>query len=294
MFKTLSSARVNLVRTQSFKRTRRGELCVKLIPLQFLLLIVGCLLISSPASAQEDDSVERSSEEIIRSYVADFRSDRFASNPIEFGIEVESIGSWHVVVKGEKAGDEWRVDLENGKPSTPTFIYKIEPETLRAIDRGELNPLTAQGKAFSGDYTPMSVAYMDGFAPTLEQNAAINPFSFHFWTRGFPEVIPFGRELTREAHGGQFVAFYYETGLRTAWTSIAPGGRVRDDPREQAMPFPMLIIGIEGVAEGEVDGTAVSLPAGKAVFIPANSTHIWWNDTEEPTSAILIMFGKGA
>ncbi len=65
------------------------------------------------------------------------------------------------------------------------------------MDQGAINPLTAQGKAFSGDYNPMSISQMEGYSPTHQQNAAINPFSFHFWTRGFPEVIPFGEGLTR-------------------------------------------------------------------------------------------------
>ena len=86
--------------------------------------------------------------------------------------------------------------------------------------------------------------------------AAINPFSFHFWTRGFPEVIPFGKGMTRRAHGSNFVVFYYEKGLRTAWYRVEPGERVRDDPREMAMPFPMLVIGVDGTAEGELDGNA--------------------------------------
>ncbi len=256
---------------------------------------ISLLTISQePAASQEKQAPEKSAEQIIESYVQDFRSDRFAADPMVFGVRVPGEGEWHVRVKGKKQGNAWEVELGKGPSPEPTFVYQIEAETLRAIDRGEINPLTAQGKAFTGDYTPMSISQMEGYRPTLEQNAAINPFSFHFWTRGFPEVIPFGETLTRTAHGAQFVALYYQTGLRTAWANIEPGGRVRDDPREQAMPFPMLIIGIQGTAEGEVDGVRVSLPAGTAVFVPPQATHLWWNDTDQPASAILVMFGEGA
>ncbi len=244
--------------------------------------------------AVEDRPPPPSAAEIITSYVEDFRSDRFASSPMHFGVRVPGEGEWHVHVTGEKTDAGWDVRLADGPPPTPTFIYRIEPDTLRAIDRGVLNPLTAQGKAFSGDYTPMSIVQMEGYAPTMAEYAAVNPFSFHFWTRGFPEVIPFGEGLTREAHGADFVAFYYQTGLRTVWTRIRPGGRVRDDPREQAMPFPMLIIGVNGVAEGEVDGVRVTLPEGHAVFVPPHAPHVWWNDTDTPAEAILVMFGEGA
>jgi len=245
----------------------------------------------APSKAQEKS---KSIEQIIESYVMDFRSDRFAAKPMLFGIEVPGEGKWHVRVTGKKNDTDWGAELDEGPAPEPTFVYKIEAETLRAMDQGAINPLTAQGKAFSGDYTPMSISQMEGYSPTLQQNAAINPFSFHFWTRGFPEVIPFGEGLTREAHGANFVAFYYEKGLRTAWTRVAPGGRVRDDPREQAMPFPMLIVGVEGTAEGEVDGKRVTLPAGNAVFVRPNVKHLWWNDTDKPAAAILIMFGEGA
>lgn len=233
-------------------------------------------------------------EQIIESYVKDFRSDRFAAEPMLFGIKVPEAGEWHVRVTGERSDDGWKVELGKGPAPTPAFCYKVDADTLRAIDQEELNALTAQGKAFEGEYTPMSIIQMEGYEPSLEQLAAINPFSFHFWTRGFPEVIPFGEGLTRRAHGSNFVVFYYEKGLRTAWYRVLPGERVRDDPREMAMPFPMLVVGVNGTAQGEVDGERVSLPAGNTIFIPAKVNHRWWNETTKPAEAILIMFGEGA
>ncbi|MEM7227534.1 MAG: cupin domain-containing protein [Planctomycetota bacterium] len=75
---------------------------------------------------------------------------------------------------------------------------------------------------------------------------------------------------------------------------VEPGERVRDSAQEMAAPFPMLVVATKGTTEGEVDGARVSLPAGNTVFIPANVAHKWWNDTDEATEAILIMFGEGA
>lgn len=140
----------------------------------------------------------------------------------------------------------------------------------------------------------MRVAMMEGFKPSMEEYGKINPFSFHFWTRGFPEIIPFGEGMTRRAHGSNFIVFYYEPGLRTAWYRVLPEERVRDDAREQAAPFPMMIVAIKGTTEGEVGGERVSLSAGNTIFIPANVNHKWWNETDEATEAILIMFGQGA
>lgn len=104
----------------------------------------------------------------------------------------------------------------------------------------------------------MSIKPIEGFEPSIEENAKINPFSFHFWTRGFPEIIPFSAGMTRKAHGSNFTAFYFETGLRTAWYRLLPDERVIDDAREQAAPIPMLIIAVEGMNAGKVDGQSVS------------------------------------
>ncbi|OJJ19426.1 hypothetical protein BKI52_21695 [marine bacterium AO1-C] len=232
--------------------------------------------------------------DIIKSYVEDYRQDRYASEAMQFGIEVPKHGAWTVNVTGKKVGTNWEVLLKEGLPKTPTFVYKIEYPTLVGIHKGKINALTAQGKAFAGDYTPMSIYQMKGYKPTMVEYAKINPFSFHFWTRGYPEIIPFGESTTRRAHGSNFTVFYYEKGLRTAWYRVLPKERVRDNPREQAAPFPMLIVAIKGTTKGIVGGKNVSLEKGQTIFIPPNVAHKWWNDTKEPTEAILIMFGKGA
>ncbi|MEM6645539.1 MAG: cupin domain-containing protein [Bacteroidota bacterium] len=257
----------------------------------FLALLLGAVTVGV---TQAQHSAGLGAAEIIASYVEDYRSDRFAEDPITFGIDVPEQGQWTVSVTGNKVGEQWEVLLTDGPPEVPTFIYRIEPRTLEAIHEGTLNALTAQGKAFAGDYTPMSISMMEGYAPTGEEHARINPFSFHFWTRGFPEVIPFGEGLTRRAHGSNFVVFYYEQGLRTAWYRVLPEEQVRADPREQSMPFPTMIVAIEGTTEGEVDGKRVSLTKGQTLFIPPNVQHKWWNETDTPTEAILIMFGEGA
>ncbi|MEM9857430.1 MAG: cupin domain-containing protein [Bacteroidota bacterium] len=255
------------------------------------LLVV--LMISFKAQTQPSKNHKAVASKIIKAYVDDFRKDRFASEPMYFGIEVSNVGTWTIDVTGVKK-DEWEVKLTEGKPMKPTFIYKLGLETLQAIDNGKINALTAQGKAFAGDYTPLSIEEMEGYKPSIAELDKVNPFSFHFWTRGFPETIPFREDMTRVAHGSNFVVFYYEKGLRTAWYRILPNERVRDDAREQAAPFPMMGVTIKGTAEGEVDGKKVTVPEGNTVFIPANVQHKWWNDSNKPVEIVLIMFGKGA
>lgn len=259
-----------------------------------IVFVLGLITMPSSQAQSESGETEMDIPKIVESYVEDFRKDRFALNPVTFGIEVTDSGIWTVEVTGKAMDSGWEVLLTDGLPAKPTFYYNIEATTLKAIHEGKINALTAQGKAFSGDYTPMSVAMMEGFQPTMEEYGKINPFSFHFWTRGYPEIIPFGEGMTRRAHGSNFTVFYYEPGIRTAWYRVLPEERVRDDVREQAAPFPMLIVAIKGTTEGEVDGQRVTLSQGNTIFIPANVMHKWWNERDEATEAILIMFGDGA
>lgn len=262
-----------------------------------LLSLLFCLCISIFSYAkglEQKHQDELSAEEMIASFVVDFKNDRYASEARIIGVEVPNHGSWTITITGKKVNDQWEASIRKGLPKTATYVYRIEFPTLQAIYNRKINALTAQGKAFSSDYTPMSVREMDGFKPTLDDDSELNAFSFHFWTKGFPEVIPFRADATRKAHGSNFVVFYYEKGLRTAWYNILPGERVRDDAREQAMPFPMMGVTIKGTIEGEVDGKRVTVSEGNTVFIPANVQHKWWNDSKEPVEVILIMFGKGA
>lgn len=250
--------------------------------------------VSSSVAHESENIKKEGAEQMIRSYVIDYKKDRYANEKRIVGVEVLGTGKWTITVTGKKLNDGWQVLLSEGLPNIPTYVYRIELETLKAIYQGEINALTAQGKAFSSDYTPMSVVEVNGYNPTVNDDSDLNAFSFHFWTKGFPEVIPFREDATRKAHGSNFTVFYYEKGLRTAWYNILPGDRVRDDAREQAMPFPMMGVTIKGTIEGIVDGERITVSEGNAVFIPANVHHKWWNDSDSAVEVILIMFGEGA
>lgn len=240
--------------------------------------------------------LKKEMENIITSYVEDYKTDRHAAEKRVVGIKVPEVdGEWTITITGKEIADKkWEVNLAEGLPNIPTYVYRAEVSALKAIYNGEMNALTAQAKAFSTDYAPLDVQEINEYQPTEEEDGALNAFSFHFWTKGFPEVIPFRPNATRRAHGAGVTVFYYEKGLRTAWFNMLPGERVREDAREQAMPFPMMGVMIKGTAKGIVDGEPITVSEGNTVFIPANVHHKWWNESEENVELILIMFGKGA
>ncbi|MEM7202081.1 MAG: cupin domain-containing protein [Planctomycetota bacterium] len=234
-----------------------------------------------------------STEQILRRFVEDFRSDPAAATARTFAIRVrgDDGGSWTVEVTGEQADDgQWGVVLRPGEPRTPTFYYALSAAMLVAIDAGRLNALTAQGKAFADEVAPMETEFMAGAEPF-----DANPFSFHFWTRGFPEKVALDAQLARRVHGVKNIPIYYEQGLRTIWSTIQKGERVNNGPGQPMLvPFPILVVGIKGRAIGTMNGKPVEAKAGEVVFIPPLTPYEWWNEDDEPCEALLVMFGAGA
>jgi hypothetical protein len=255
------------------------------------LLLTVCLTASSqPTQA-------RSAEDILRTYVEDFRSDPAAAEPVTFGVRIsgQGGGDWQVTLGGKRDGTgSYQVELGRGLPAGPSAFYVLDLATLRKIDAGELNALTAMGRARASDPAPMDIGFMDGFQPDPGFIAEFLPLSFHFWTRGFPEVVNFGGQYGREVHGATMVVFYYQKGLRSAWGRVEKGQHVNRDPKDQTNPFPTMIIGIRGRALAKVGGKEVALRAGQMAFIPAGVSHEAWNPYDEPAEIIILMFGEGA
>jgi mannose-6-phosphate isomerase-like protein (cupin superfamily) len=263
----------------------------------FFTALLAIVATGLGVTASGDRSVPRTVEDILRSYVVDFRGDPAAAEPLVFGIVVKDAGDpeWHVVVSGKKGPEgAFGVDLHKGLPATPSPYYTTDTATLRRIDAGQLNAMTALGRARMSDPAPMDVGFMPGFQPGDDFLARMLPFTFHFWTRGFPEVVGFGKEQSRVVHGANIVILYYQKGLRSGWARIDKGQHVNEDPAEQTNPFPTMFIGIRGRAVVRIGGVERLMEAGQMIFVPAGVTHEAWNPHDEPAEIILLMFGDGA
>ena len=72
-------------------------------------------------ASSSHEQVMISAADIIKSYVIDYRKDRYAADPIQFGIDVPEHGQWTVKVTGQQQGEEWEVSLTDGLPTEKTF-----------------------------------------------------------------------------------------------------------------------------------------------------------------------------
>jgi len=261
---------------------------LRIVPILCLLLVCA----ASPAAAEPDVRA------ILNDFATDFQTDPFAADPVTFGIRVTDAepSEWHIVVEGRGDGAETAgVRLEVGFPADPAAFFVTDTKTLEQIHDGRLASLTAMGKAFSTDFAPLDLDVMEGFHPDQEGMFHLIKLSFHFWTRGFPEIVRFGdKGMTREIHGGNAVLFYYQQGLRSGWFLIEKGQHVNEDPRSQVNEFPTLLVVTEGTLRCRLGGKERVLHGGETVYIGAGVTHEFWNDQDDPAEGIIIMFGEGA
>ncbi|MBI1234062.1 MAG: hypothetical protein GC208_06125 [Alphaproteobacteria bacterium] len=247
------------------------------------LIAAVAALTLSPAALADDvaDTLQR--------FVADYASDPSVTAEQSFGIRVGE--DWYTVT-----ASPGRASLREGQPGEPTFYFVTDAETLARVEADEINALTGMAKAFSSDFAPMDADVMEGFQPTEDFVGELLGISFHFWTMGQPEAIPFGRGMTRMTHGANAGIFYYQPGFRSGFFHIEPGQYVNEDERSRSNPFPSLFILTEGWAHARINGVEMRVEAGNAYFIPANHSHEFWlpEDADHDAFGFLFMFGDGA
>ncbi len=245
------------------------------------------LLSGLHSTAQTDGQIKP----ILEKFAQDYLNDPSRTEQV-FGVEVDK-EMWRIYTPGKESSKQQPV-VEKGNPGKPTFYYVTNLETLELIDEGKMNAMTAGVKAFSTDYAPLDIDVMEGFQPGEDFVAEVLAFTFHFWTRGVPEIIPFGPHYTRSTHGAQAAIFYYDKGLRTGYGYIHPGQHANEHPKSKTNPFPSMMIVTKGKILARLDGVDHPIEQGNAFFIPAGMSHEVLNPYEEPGEIILLMFGEGA
>lgn len=252
------------------------------------MIIVLCILVFSPPFLCPSPPT---AEEVLRFFVTDYQKDpRSRDQSLTFGIKVRNCGEWHVTIDGHHP-----VRLDPGPPDTPAFFYQTDHPTLLRIHRGKISALTAMGRASMNDPAPLDFGFMDGYRPPPDFPGWFAAFTFHFWTRGLPEIVDFGPStLSRLVHGAEAKILYYRKGLRTSWYRLSRGQHINRDPEDQTNPFPTLIIMIRGTMNARIGGESLTLCRNQCVHIPSGVSHEFTNPREEPAEFIIVMFGEGA
>ena len=246
------------------------------------IFIAGALLTGSALPA--------GSGALLQDFVDDYRNDPHATTqPFAFDVTVPGEGTWTIASEG--GGN---VVLTNGATERDGLHIVVEPGIVEAIHAGRMGVLAAAGKAWASDSAPFD--FRMGPDPALpdELLADLLPFITRFWTRGYPEITPFGPDASRVVHGAQAAALYYTKGLRTAWYGIVGDQHVNAEPEDQVNPFDTLIFVIGGTVQSRLDGEHKALERGRSVHIPAGMRHEFWNDDQEIAEFIIVMFGEGA
>ncbi len=242
-------------------------------------------------------SISNAQDEVIKNilerFSVDYQKDPMFTSDHSFGVEVDK-QMWAVEVKMPLDNNPSTFAIRKGSPSSPTFYFVTNIRTLNQLDKGEINALTAAVKAFSTDYAPLDIEVMESFQPNEEFVSDVLTFTFHFWTKGMPEIIPFGQHFTRGTHGAQASIFYYDTGLRTGYGYLHPGQHANEHPQSKSNPFSSMIILIKGKVTARLNDVDYEITAGNAFFIPPGMTHEVLNPYDEPAEFILLMFGEGA
>ncbi|GAB5534845.1 MAG: hypothetical protein Rubg2KO_10940 [Rubricoccaceae bacterium] len=242
------------------------------------------------APATDDSTTTRA---ILERYASDYANDPMAQT-VTFGIDVDG-ERWHVISERDADG-EHRVQFRDGLPDEPTFYFTLTRETLDKLNSGDLGGITASGASTSADKTPLDSEDMDGFERPdwAEWDPIIRPLIFHFWTRGTPEIIPFGIQHSRIIHGAPATGLYYFKDFRSAVYHIPPG--IPDDVAPtMTVAYPRLLVILEGSMKGHVGGNEFTAKAGEMVMLPSN-VPAWFNNDQADTvlSLVWLMFGDGA
>lgn len=262
------------------------------IAIRLGLLFIPFLFIGFTARAT--DPIENEVQRILESYARDYETDATFKEDVIFGVKVGD-QFWHVVATAATKESKASVKVNQGKPEKPTFYFFTDFETLKKIDQGEMNALTASVKAFETDFAPFDADVMDGYQPNSGFMNTLLSVYFHFWTKGVPEVIPYGIDYTRKTHGAQAAVFYYQPGFRSAYVAVKKGQHANEEEASKKNPFPSMLIIIKGEGQAIINGKTSIVKAGESIVIPAGVSHEFLNpDHDEPLEAILLMFGKGA
>jgi mannose-6-phosphate isomerase-like protein (cupin superfamily) len=258
--------------------------------------------VESQASFSEAD-IDKA-EMILRDYADDYVNDPMALDA-SFGIKLGPQW-WNVTVaRKETPSQRGRltdhsfgphdVTLTRGAPTSPTWYFEIASlDVLEKIASGEVNAGTAAMQSFGSDRVGVETRDMEGFKSTSGDEADRYIALAHFFTKGRPEVIRFGRDKALQTHGVQATAIHMVKAARILHFSINRDEAANDSEQLEASQTPNLFIVTHGRGTVESDDGVIPVEPGVAVYVPQFTKHVIRNDGGEPLEGILILYGDNS
>ncbi len=258
--------------------------------------------VESQASFSEADIAR--AEVILRDYADDYVHDPMALDA-RFGIKLGH--QWWTVSVERKETPSRRgrltdhefgphdVVLSRGAPAEPTWYFEIASlDVLEKIAGGEVNAGTAAMQSFGSDRVGVETRDMEGFKSTSGDEADRYIALAHFFTKGRPEVIRFGRNNALQTHGVQATAIHMVKPARVLHFSINRDEAANADEQLEASQTPNLFIVTHGRGTLESDDGIIPVEPGVAVYVPQFTKHVIRNDGGEPLEGILILYGDNS
>ncbi|RKY85364.1 hypothetical protein DRQ09_07390 [candidate division KSB1 bacterium] len=182
--------------------------------------------------------------------------------------------------------------VNTGKNKEAFIIFISDKLTLTKIYKGELNALTAAGRAKLSDRAPLDILPGKGVSFSQEFLLYLYYYLCNFFNTAEIKRIKFGSDYSRFIHGAYAVALFYDKNFRSAWYEIKKGERLNKEG--DTNPFPQLLIIIEGNGFLKYGDKTVEIKKGEAIYIPPDTVHILWTEGNKPLRIIWLAWGEKA
>ena len=196
-------------------------------------------------------------------------------------------GSWSIIAAPGKT-----TTLKFASSESAQIIFKLQAETLQAIQVGKMTGLTAAGREKMSDKTPLDFELPAGQKMTPTLMSQMLAFIQRFFNPTQPEQIQLDKSHARLVHGAFAIPMFYHQGFRSAWYQLEKG-QMLNGPGE-TNPFPQAFIFIAGSGYAKMCSQTLPVKAGHALYIPPETEHIIWTESDQPLQLIFLAWGEKA
>jgi hypothetical protein len=257
--------------------------------------------VSASCASAQTQTPAPNVREMLQAFADDYRVDPMATTA-DFGIKIGDEW-WNVSVhRTQQASRRGRltdhtfgpheVVLRQGPPTEPTWYFDLaDRSVLERIYRNEMTAATGAMQTYDADSVAVEERVMQGFADNAGSEAQRQHTLTHFWARGLPEIVYFGRDQALPTHGASAVGLHTYKGNRIGWFSLGRAETANAAEELQSSQIPNLIIITRGRGRARLAGQDIELREGMSVFIAPHVQHTFFNPYDEPLEGVLVLFG---